>query len=221
MDCYLTVYEQFTWPHQMARECVRLGLSPILLDHGSTYKPLLRWLENCPYPVIRAHHNAGCYGFWRSGRYLTMTSQYIVSDSDLDLTRVPDDTVERLRNALSQNPDVAKAGLSLEIEDIPASYPFREHVLTWERPYWTEKRPGGWRANIGATFALYDPKRHGQLEHDFYSAVRLDRPYTAKHLPWYLDLDELTPELRYYYERCDDLAYWSSRTRNFLQGITP
>ena len=217
MDCFLTVYEQLTWPRQMAHECVRLGLSPVMLDHGSTYKPLLEWLDTCPYPVIRVPHNAGCYGFWRMGRYLTMTSPYIVSDSDLDLSEVPDDAVARLSEALSQNPDVAKAGLSLEIDDIPDSYPFRDQVLGWEVPYWTESRPGGWRANVGATFALYDPRRHRQLERDFYSAIRLDRPYTAKHLPWYLDFQDLTEELRYYFEHCDDLAYWGSRTKNYLK----
>ncbi|HEY0985312.1 MULTISPECIES: hypothetical protein [unclassified Schlesneria] len=221
MDCYLTVYEQLTWPRQMAEECVRLGLSPVILDHGSTYPPLLKWLDECPYPVIRVAHNAGCYGFWWTGRYREMSSQYIVSDSDLDLSQVPDDVVERLQQALAENPDVAKAGLSLEIEDIPDTYPFREQVMVWERPYWTEKRSGAWRANIGATFALYDPARHEMLDEDFYSAVRLDRPYTARHLPWYLDFQQLDPELRYYFDRCDNVAYWGSLTKNYLKELAP
>lgn len=218
IDCYLTVYEQLTWPRQMALQCVRLGLTPIILDNGSTYGPLLEWLDACPYQVIRVGFNAGCYGFWRVGRHRNQTAEYIVSDSDLDLSQVPNDAVDRLREALANNPDVSKAGLSLEIDDIPDTYRFRNDVFVWERSYWTVPRGNAWLAGVGATFALYDPRRNEQLDKDFYSAVRLGRPYTARHLPWYLDVDHLSDELRYYYERCDNVAYWGSRTKQFLQG---
>jgi hypothetical protein len=220
MHCYLTVFEQLTWPRVMAQECVRLGLDPILLDNGSTYGPLLEWLDDCPYTVIRVGHNAGCYGFWHAGRHLSLNSEYVVSDSDLDLSRVPADAVERLRDALARNTDVAKAGLSLEIEDLPETYPFRRDVWTWERPYWTHRRGDAWLADVGATFAVYDPRRNELLGRSFYSAVRLDRPYTARHLPWYVDFDRLNDELRYYFSRCDNVVYWSSRARQYLQEAT-
>lgn len=219
LDCYLTVYEQITWPKQMAEQCVRLGLNPILLDNGSTYEPLLEWLERCPYTVIRVGANAGCYGFWNEKRHHDLTSPYIVSDSDLDLTDVPDDAVDQLRWTLDENPDIAKVGLSLEIDDIPDTYEFKQDVLQWEKPYWTVPRGKHWLAGVGATFALYDPARNAILDKNFYSAIRLDRPYTARHLPWYLDFDQLSDELRFYYSRCDDLAYWGSRTKRRLQGI--
>ena len=222
MDCYLTVYEQLTWPRQMATECVRLGLNPIILDNGSTYPPLLEWLDVCPYPVIRLGHNAGCYGFWKGTRQLTLTKPYIVSDSDLDLSGVPNDVVVRLEEALFLNQDVAKVGLSLEIDDLPEAYPFREAVLNWERKYWTTPAWDGWLAGIGATFALYDPARNDLLDKDFYGAVRLDRPYTARHLPWYIDFENLSDELRYYFERCDHAAYayWGSRAKKYLQEMS-
>lgn len=220
MDCYLTVYEQLTWPRQMAAECVRLGLTPILLDNGSTYPPLLEWLDNCPYQVIRVGSNAGCYGFWRAGRHYHLTTPYIVSDSDLDLSTVPADVVAKLAAVLADNPDVVKVGLSLEIDDLPETYPFRDAVFGWERPYWTVPRGEHWLANIGATFALYDPARNELLDRDFYPAIRLNRPYTARHLPWYTDFSSLSDELRYYYERCDNVAYWGSRGKRHLEDLT-
>ena len=146
IDCYLTTYEQLTWPRAMASQCERLGLNPILLDNGSTYEPLLKWLETCPYPVIRVGNNAGCYGFWRARRHHFLTSPYIVSDSDLDLSGVPIDVVDRLRRALDENPDVAKAGLSLEIDDIPEHYAFKHDVVGWERQYWQVHRGEHWQA---------------------------------------------------------------------------
>ncbi|MBL8848896.1 MAG: hypothetical protein JNG89_04400 [Planctomycetaceae bacterium] len=221
IDCFLTVYEQLTWPRRMAEQCVRLGLNPIIVDNGSTYEPLLAWLENCPYEVIRVGANAGCYGFWHRKHHHARTDLYVVSDSDLDLSAVPADAVDRLRRALDQNPDVAKAGLSLEIIDLPDVYPFKQDVVSWEQQFWTTRRGDCWRADIGATFALYDPSRNALLDQNFYPAVRLDRPYTARHLPWYLDFNDLTDELRYYFSRCDDLAHWGSRTKRRLQESNP
>jgi hypothetical protein len=224
MKCFLTVYEQLTWPRAMAEQCVRLGLEPVILDNASTYPPLLEWLEHCPYEVIRVGSNAGCYGFFHAHRHLEQTEPYILSDSDLDLTGVPDDCVQRLIFALAKNPSVCKAGLSLEIGDLPPNALFRSEILKAESKFWVWRAPGGaWHAQIGATFALYDPARNHILTDDiyqggFYSAVRLDRPYTARHLPWYLNESNLSEELLYYFSRCDNVAFYGSKIKLLLQA---
>lgn len=222
IPCYLTIFEQVTWPRRMAQECERLGLEVILLDNGSTYPPCVDWLNNCPYKVIRMEYNAGCYGFFNSGMHKDQTGPYVLSDSDLDLSGVPNDAVARMAIAQALNPKVDKVGLSLEIDDVPESYPFYETVLKYEQPYWQSPLPGGcWYAGVGATFALYLPQRSDYGQKDvFYNAARLDRPYTAKHLPWYLDLDNLDEENLYYYSRCDNVAHYSSKVRQRLQDKT-
>lgn len=218
IPCFLTVFNLLSWPRAMAAECERLGLEPIIFDNDSDYPPLLEWLDACPYPVIRAGHNSGCYGFWNLGLHEKQEGYYVVSDSDLDLSGVPDDAVSRLIEAFEANPDAVKAGLSLEIEDIPEGYPLRDKVFTWERPYWRTpgKGPACWKAGVGATFALYHPGR--SLAREFYAGVRLDRPYTARHLPWYLDFAHPDEEQRYYFDRCQGPAYWGMLIKERLNA---
>lgn len=45
-------------------------------------------------------------------------------------------------------------------------------------------------AGIDTTFALY---REGNIKHT-YSAIRTNKPYTARHLPWYYDDFSVLPE---------------------------
>lgn len=218
VPCYLTVYEQVTWLKEMAMQCERLGLRPILLDNGSSYPPLANWLRTCDYQVIRVGSNAGCYGFWHSKRQNKLKGYYIVSDSDLDLSLVPDDAVQKLITAFEANKDVTKAALSLEVNDVPLSYHFYHLVMKWENCYWVTPRPGNaFFANTGATFALYHTDRNTFVDTDFYKAVRLDRPYTARHLPWYLDLNSLNEEMLQYHKKCDNVAYYGSKIRDLLK----
>lgn len=197
----------------------RLGLEPVLFDNGSTWPPMVDWLAAVDCEVIRLNGNHGCYGFFNLGVHKDQREPFVQTDCDLDLSRVPPDAIDRLRFALDRNPDVAKAGLSLEWMDITADYPLRDMVLAYEKGYWAERRPGAcFRAGVGATFALYDPARFDLLDRDFYSAVRLDRPYTARHLPWYLDLANLDEETRFFHEQCIGPAYYSMAAKRLMKA---
>ena len=51
-------------------------------------------------------------------------------------------------------------GLSLEIGDLPDSFPLKESVSGWhESGFWQEQvEPGVWRANVGATLPSTTPR---------------------------------------------------------------
>lgn len=217
IPAYINVFNLLTWTRELATHCVRLGLEPILLDNASTYPPLLEWLERCPYRVVRLSYNGGAHGFFDRGEPWRQQRPYVLTDPDLDLSQVPNDVVARLQAALKCNPSVPKVGLSLEIQDLPSHYPEREGVLAHERSFWQIRTPdGNWDANIDTTFALYDPGRTELLSHDLYRAVRLDRPYTARHRPWYLDPAHLDEEQRYYLVHLACTTMWSEALRNHL-----
>lgn len=211
---YLTAFNELTWLREMVRQVARLGGRPIILDNGSDYPPLLEWLDDSPFDVVRLGGNHGCYAFWRLGLHRNEPGFYVVSDADLDLSRVPGDALAVLQDAFRLNPAATKAGLSLEINDLPDCYPFREDVHTWEDRYWTRRGEGPpcFVGQVGATFALYHRDR--DPDSSFYPAVRLDRPYTARHLPWYLDPLNLSDELKYYYKTAIGPGYWTQK----LQG---
>jgi hypothetical protein len=107
-----------------------------------------------------------------------------------------------LRDALEVWPNIMKAGLSLEIDDLPDGYQFKRRVIEHEAKFWG---PSSWTrlgthrrfyiAPIDTTFcmmrtrdpyAAYEPAR------------RAGRPYTARHLPWYMTPETITAEYRHY-----------------------
>jgi hypothetical protein len=182
----------------------------VLLDHDSTYPPLLAWYEDCPYEVQRLG-NHGCYGFWRRRQHLLEVGWYAVTDCDLDLSGVPDDLLTVAQGSFQANPWAAKVGVSLEIADVPPESLARDCMAAYEPNYWqTRTDDGHWKAGVGATFALYHAERNELVDRDFYAAVRLDRPYTARHLPWYVIPGPVTEELDHYFSRCDGLPVYTN-----------
>lgn len=180
-------------------------------DHGSTYRPLLDWYETNPCEV-RRYDNDGPHGFFVRRDHLRERGPFVHTDCDLDLSRVPADAVDVMLRAYDANPWATKAGLSLEIEDIPDGLPWAGEVRGWESYFWRERTPdGNFVAPLDGTFALYDSGRRNPAD-DFYRAVRLDRPYTARHRPWYLTRgDASDPEIANYFGVPSAQSHWSRR----------
>lgn len=225
LPCFITSFNHLSWVRQMIPDVRRIGFEPCVVDHGSTYPPLLEWYERgCDCQVVLTGHNAGCHGFFRSELCKLQTGFFAHTDGDLDMSGVPDDAAERLVQAFRANPWATKAALSLEIEDLPEASPFTARLKDIEGGYWTRPTADGhWNAITDTTFALYhgterppgEPLAPGM---PFYQAVRLNRPYTARHLPFYLDLNRPTEEDRYFYAHIDGSSSFSGWVSNHLAG---
>lgn len=217
MKCYLTVFEELTWMSRMAEQCTALGLEVILTINGKDWPPLDEWLKTCPYQLIFMDHNAGCYGYFNGKKYEQEEEPFILSDSDLDLTGLPLDVITRLTHALELNTDVVKAALSLRIDDVSKDYVLYDAVMMYESKMRNEERPGDcYLAPTGATFAMYDPSRN--IGTEFYRAVRLKEPYTVRHEPWYLDVDDLSDELLHYFSKCNNVVYYGHKLRDHIKA---
>jgi len=200
------------------------GLSEIdditIIDNHSDYQPLLDWYARADVDVVMLGCNGGPYALWSEKiideRDLTERgiSFYIYSDSDMDLSRCPDDLVHRLSKG-HQYPRKVKIGLSIEINDIPSFYPFRRQVLMNEQKYWRKIKPDGFiRSGVDTTFAMYKvgTKRPART----WPALRAGRPYVARHLPWYEDPKNLSDEDRHFY-RSTQYGFWSMLMRDYLE----
>ena len=217
---YINNYNRLTWPRKMAEYLSQIpNCQVVIVDNASSYPPLLNWYESCPCRVVRLRENLGPYAPWQSHLVEQDACEfYIVTDSDLDLDRVPLDLLTRLRKGLEDHPGAIKCGLSLEIADLERSdFPLREQVVRWEQQFWLRPLGDGFfDADLDTTFALYHQRR--DLGRFLGPALRADRPYTARHLPWYLSASTLTDEDRYYlqhYRRFIGVS-WSERTRDLL-----
>ncbi len=182
----------------------------ILVDNNSTYDPLLEFLEKTEHSVVRHPENMGPHrAIWRSGLIPqhAASKYYAVTDSDvIPEPDCPADALHFFHYALERYPDYLKAGFSLRIDNLPEHYAMADEVRLWERPFWMRRlEKGMYHAVIDTTFALYRP----DSEFEYSPSIRTDRPYWARHDPWYSSSDDPTLEEQYYREHAvDGVAHW-------------
>lgn len=185
----------------------RMGGTPIIVDNASSFQPLLDWYDHAkPCEVVRMPINGGSQAPWLCG--VIGEGYYVETDSDLDLSGCPDDTLEKLRAAFDKHKDVNKVGLSLRLDDLPAHSAAAVHKV--EDRYWSKKQGDAYIADVDTTFALYHTARKAR----FLSALRLAPPYTARHLPWYVDPVNRSAEEQYYHDHAKSglgFSFWRSR----------
>lgn len=157
-----------------------------IVDHGSTWPPMLDWLANCPHPVHpRGDLPPRALWEWDGLQQIVGTGRYVVTDPDIVLDpECPPDWLARLDDELSTEATygATKVGLGLRIDDLPDT-DLAGKVRRWESAFWAARTTSGrgWRAPVDTTIALYRPGEPFALG----PAARLDAPYLARHLPWY------------------------------------
>lgn len=182
----------------------------IILDNASTYPPLLKYLESLPYSVHRYTQNHGHNVLFEREEFADtiQTRHFVLTDPDvLPLTECPSDAIDLFHIILEENPRINKVGFSLKIDDIPLTYPLRNTVCQWEERFWRNEKLfrniAIYKAPIDTTFALYRPIK-SRINPDSTSCIRTGHPYTARHLPWYADPDNLSEEDIYYIQNADE-----------------
>lgn len=204
----------------------------IILDNGSTYKPLLDWYSTIEteIEVVRTI-NLGHHAPWISGVVDKCRKDfgdfYIVTDPDIDISDLPENTIDVLKDILIKK-NILKVGLSLRIDDIPDHYKLKNSVLRWEGKYWNNPEYINgypiYNAGVDTTFALYN---HKNINQNFiFSAVRIGGTLTAKHLTWYIDENNLTDNQKYYIDICSkskhrevaSWTYWASQNKEYANG---
>jgi hypothetical protein len=191
-----------SWPKAMCAEIERMHnlREIIILDNGSSNRALFRWYKECPYKV-EFLDNLGHKAPWVSGVLNSIsTDLYVVTDPDLDLSGAPDDTLIYLATLIQNNPALGKVGLSLRTDDVPSQSPYFQHVLAYEASQQAVQVPDASlaMAPVDTTFAMYD--RRFLVEYRICGA-RAMAPYTARHIPWYVERPD--DEFLYYLEHAE------------------
>jgi hypothetical protein len=206
MKVFITVWNRYSWLIKLCEDFVKAGLEPVLIDNKSTYEPCVEWLSKCPYKVIRMNKNYGPWAFFTSDLWKEHTDRYVMfSDSDYDISQVPSDFPELLMKGLQTYNvgGVWKVGLSVEISDLPKNN-YTDEVIKAEQGFWNfEIMPGFYRADIDIGIAVYDRSRRSGcgLGDNWYAGLRTTRPYTCKHLDWYLTPENLRDEDLYFFKQ--------------------
>lgn len=207
---FVNVFNRLTTTRTLCDQIAKLNDAlPVIIDNASDYEPLLDWYDNCEFEVLRLRENLGHHAPWISG-ILSYDREpfYVVTDCDLDLTGVPLDVLNYLRQPLIRDNQLTKVGLSLEINDLPT---WQSEVISWELKFWKRKHrlhTAFFDAWCDTTFAIYRRDTPHRQAMGVRWALRADRPYTARHVPWYLDCDNLDEENQQYFATASAANTW-------------
>jgi hypothetical protein len=171
-----------------------------IIDNASTYPPLLDWYEEIKndVKVIRHAGNHGPWVFFNSNFWSTIDSEfYIYSDADLELnSAMPYNWQEIMKDYYDKYQGDRKISLALDLEDIPDHYEYIDQVKNHQSVCWypTEEE-NVYKAITDMSFTM-DSKLKGYR----YESVRLAGKFMAKHIPWYIDFNNISEEEKYYIE---------------------
>ncbi len=191
----------------------------VIVDNGSTYKPLLDWYNECPYRVVTTEGvelETFNRFIWEIPGLLDGVGEfYAVADSDLDYTGVPTDFCEVLTTHLQRTGGILKCGLSIRLSDLPNN-PYANRYKDAEKNNWSNQDEYGFYSiPVDTTFAIYSKERCQNIagmwrpegtpvptsfldNFYFFRSHRSPEPYTVRHRPWYMDINNLSEEEQYH-----------------------
>lgn len=217
------------------------GHEVIIVDNCSTYKPLLDWYASNPCKVISTEGvtlNTYNRFVWEMDLHNIHTKEnyYAVTDSDLGVEQIPKDFAQVLIGDIERNPGIIKSGFSLETNDLPNTTYANRYREGEARNFSNQDKHGFYDIPVDTTFAVYSKERCENLHklwrsatcevpdsfldnRYFYRSHRSPRPYTAKHLPWYMDINNLTEEQLYHIDvsKHGSVLYFKQVYRNELK----
>lgn len=192
-----------------------------ILDNNSTYPPLLEWYKTNPCNVWMLGANFGQLAIYNCGAINKFENHEWVAytDSDIELNpATPNNFISTLIKG-AEKWGTTKAGLALKIDDLPDN-DYANKFKEWEGKYWVNVlEEGVYKADVDTTFCVIKPSLPFS-----YTSIRIADILTAKHIPWYSDLDNLSEEEQYYIDHSEDFStykrYYNSRRVHPKPSIT-
>lgn len=220
MTIFIMNWNWLEWTRKQAEFFTECGHDVIIVDNCSTYKPLLEWYKVCPYKVLSTEGiNLSTYNrfIWEMNlpEMYTAENYYAVTDSDLGFDGVPKNFIDILLDDLIWNEGIIKSGLSLKIDDLPNNAYANRYRESEKNNFPSPGANGFYGVPVDTTFAVYSKDRCKNIanmwrapnaevpdsfldHHYFYRSHRSPSPYIVKHLPWYMDINNLTEEQQYH-----------------------
>lgn len=182
-----------------------------IIDNNSSYTPLLEYYKKCPYHIFRLDSNVGHLALWKTKIYKRFINDfYVYTDPDVvPVEECPDDFLLFFVESLKKHKFAQKVGFSLKIDDLPDSFSKKKEVIKWERRYFETKADDQlYLAQVDTTFALYRPWANNGANYCV-QTFRTAYPYSARHMPWYINSSNLPEEEQYYLEHSETSTHWT------------
>ena len=206
---------------------IKYPIQIIFHDVASTYKPCLEYLEDMKsngYMVYRSEVNNHLTIMDTIKDYLqknTNVKYYIITDPDILLDNVNDNILQFYIWLLEEEKKKGNSyviGPMLRIDDIPNFYPRKKLATKKHLQQFWKKKPINitWNDSIyqiqysliDTTFQLIDATN---LSNKFpREGIRCYSPYSAKHLDWYIDPNNMEADQIYYSKHSSNISHWSN-----------
>jgi len=204
----------------------------VIHDNGSTFGKTTKYLRNLTKKGVKVYYHRQKFknkklelnsvGLSVRDYFKThKASYYVVTDPDIFLDTSDGDVLEVYAYLLDRV-SVPVVGPMLRVDDLPNHYPLKGRVVRsmnkrfWKKPSFVvsvgDKECRFMYSKIDTTFGLYrtgfDFKRKQE-------GIRVHPPYSARHLDWYMDPENMTEDQEYYLQRCRKdpamkiISHWS------------
>lgn len=207
---------------------LRTGFEIIILDHFSSYPPMMQYLEglkqrNTTVISLKKRSWAEALGEvdMIAQEYLDRHPEvgyYVITDPDIAFLRSLPDVLLFYAAVLQSCPAITVIGPSLQISDIPSSYTGQFNgnaVYDWEKKFWKDvPNIATWNgvgyhvtfAPIDTTFAMR--RRNTHFRRLDAPCLRAYAPYGAVHVDWYFNSTNQTADKAYYTKHSSDVNNW-------------
>lgn len=203
-------------------EQINTPIEIIFHDVASTFPGCIEYLEEMKgkgYKVYRSPVNDHLSVLVSIKTYLTEHPEceyYVMTDPDIELDNVNGDILEYYVWLMKKYENKNVIGPMLRIDDIPDFYPkkndaIRGHTLQFWRfapskTVWNGNDTYIQNALIDTTFHL---AHRNNINRSYpKKGIRCRAPYSARHLDWYIDPNNLSPDQEYYSRKASHVAHW-------------
>jgi hypothetical protein len=203
-------------------EClISTPIEIIFHDVASTFPACLEYLQEMrerKYSVYKSKKNHHHTVVQTVDKYLTIHPEceyYVITDPDIELDNVNSDILEFYIFLSKKYKDKLVVGPMLRIDDIPNYYPKKKLVIVKHTAQFWSKKPQKivWNKQeyniqlslIDTTFQLVHRDNKSRFPR---AGIRCYAPYSARHLDWYIDPDNMSVDQEYYSEHALKIAHW-------------
>jgi len=207
---------------------IKTPFEVVIIDFGSSFGPMidfLKKLENENMKIywqdrisLKAELNS-IDGIIQNYFESHPKSNYVVTDPDIALDNIEGNILDVYSYLLENIKQISVVGPMLRIDDIPDCYPKKEKLLSggWHKDFhsrkintilYEDKIIKYVFAPIDTTFGMI---RAGKRWVRPMRGARVLAPYSARHLDWYLDPENLTEDQKYYMKHASrKITHWSN-----------
>ena len=188
-----------------------------IFDMQSEYPPLLELYNSVSGINIIRLENIGPRLLWHSVEFkrIALRGPFFLTDGDIDFSKTSPRVFEELINTSRRFPGFRKIGSALRIDDLPVNLTKTSNIIDSESDNWRDYRKLGrqiYMAPIDTTFAYY-PKYTDDFYH--WPALRVAGKYSVRHMPWYVDYENLDSESLFY---IDHAKIWGTHGTSSERG---